>query len=140
MLQIDGHYVTTQCFLVENVNTCYLSVKRGKFQTTFFFFEEDWPWANICALIPLLYMWDAYHSMAWQVVHRSSSKIWDGEPWGHPCRACKLNHYTNGPALCFQSRFVFACCPESQTLRRQDCSRERVYSQGSHVRKRGHEP
>ena len=28
------------------------------------FAEEDWPWANICAHLPLLYMWDAYHSMA----------------------------------------------------------------------------
>ena len=23
------------------------------------FAEEDWPWANICAHLPLLYMWDA---------------------------------------------------------------------------------
>ena len=28
------------------------------------FAEEDWPWANICAHLPLLYTWDAYHSMA----------------------------------------------------------------------------
>ena len=34
------------------------------------FAEEDWPWANIRAHIPLLYMWDACHSMAWQAVHR----------------------------------------------------------------------
>ena len=32
--------------------------------------EEDWPCANICANLPLLYMWDAYHSMACQVVPR----------------------------------------------------------------------
>ena len=30
--------------------------------------EEDWPWANIHAHLPLLYMWDACHSMACQVV------------------------------------------------------------------------
>ena len=32
------------------------------------FSEEDWPWANICAHLPLLYMWDACHSMACRVV------------------------------------------------------------------------
>ena len=32
------------------------------------FAEEDWPWANIHAHLPLLYMRDAYHSMAWQAV------------------------------------------------------------------------
>ena len=30
--------------------------------------EEDWLWANIRAHLPLLYMWDAYHSMACQAV------------------------------------------------------------------------
>ena len=29
------------------------------------FAEEDWPWANICTHLPLLYMWDACHSIAW---------------------------------------------------------------------------
>ena len=29
------------------------------------FAEEDWPWANIGAHLPLLYMWNAFHSMAW---------------------------------------------------------------------------
>ena len=28
------------------------------------FAEEDWPWANIYAHLPLLYTWDAYHSMS----------------------------------------------------------------------------
>ena len=32
------------------------------------FAEEDWPWANICAHLPLLYMWDAYHIMAYQAM------------------------------------------------------------------------
>ena len=32
------------------------------------FAEEDWPWANICAHLPLLYMWDAYYSMACQAM------------------------------------------------------------------------
>ena len=34
------------------------------------FAEEDWPWANIHVHFPLLYMWDAYHSMVCQVVPR----------------------------------------------------------------------
>ena len=32
------------------------------------FAEEDWPWADIHPHLPLLYMWDPYHSMAWQAV------------------------------------------------------------------------
>ena len=28
------------------------------------FAEEQWPWANVHAHLPLLYMWDTYHSMA----------------------------------------------------------------------------
>ena len=32
------------------------------------FAEEAWPWANIHAHLPLVYMWDAYHSMACQAV------------------------------------------------------------------------
>ena len=28
-----------------------------------FFAEEDWPWANICAHLPLLFIWDA--ATAW---------------------------------------------------------------------------
>ena len=32
------------------------------------FAEEDWPWANNRAHLPLLYMWDACHSMACQAV------------------------------------------------------------------------
>ena len=31
--------------------------------------EEDWPCANIHAQLPLLYTWDAYHSMACQECH-----------------------------------------------------------------------
>ena len=45
------------------------------------FVEEDWPWANILVHLPLLYMWDAYHSMAWQAVHRLAPRIQTSEPW-----------------------------------------------------------
>ena len=42
--------------------------------------EEDWPWANIHAHLPLLYMWDACHSMAWQAVRRSPPGLQTSEP------------------------------------------------------------
>ena len=44
------------------------------------FAEGDWPWAYIRAHLPLLYMWDACLSVAWQAVHRSTPGIWTGEP------------------------------------------------------------
>ena len=51
------------------------------------FAEEDCAWANIRAHLPLLYTWDTYHSMAWQVVHRSAPRIQTGEP-----QAAKAEH------------------------------------------------
>ena len=51
------------------------------------FAEVDWPWANIRAHLPLLYMWDACHSMAWWAVHRSTPKIRTSQ-----CRATKAEH------------------------------------------------
>ena len=47
------------------------------------FAEEDWPWANIRAHLPLLYMWDAYRSMACQAVpcpHQGSEPANPGLP------------------------------------------------------------
>ena len=32
------------------------------------FAEEAWPWANVHAHLPLLYTWEAYHTMVCQVV------------------------------------------------------------------------
>ena len=54
-------------------------------------FEEDCPWANICANIPLFCMW------AWWVMCRSVPRIWTYEPW---CQsgARELNYYTTRPA------------------------------------------
>ena len=42
--------------------------------------EEDWPWANICAHLALLYMWDAYHSMALTSSDISTPEIWTSDP------------------------------------------------------------
>ena len=49
----------------------------------FHFAKEDWPWANICAHLPLLYMWDTCHSMAWRAVlgpHPGSEPANPGPP------------------------------------------------------------
>ena len=43
------------------------------------FAEEDWAWADICAHLPLLYVWDACHSMACQGVRRSAPGIQTGK-------------------------------------------------------------
>ena len=44
------------------------------------FAEEDGPWANIHAPLPLLYIWDGCHSMAWQAVRTSAPRIGASEP------------------------------------------------------------
>ena len=47
------------------------------------FAEEEWPWANIHAHLPLLYTWDAYHSMTWQAgpcPHPGSKPVNPGPP------------------------------------------------------------
>ena len=41
--------------------------------------EEDWPWANICASLPLFCMWDI-HSMASWAVRRSAPGLWTCKP------------------------------------------------------------
>ena len=51
------------------------------------FAEEDGSWANICAHLPLLYMWDACHNMTWQTVCKSAPGIWTSDP-----RATKAEH------------------------------------------------
>ena len=62
------------------------------------FAEEDWPSANIHAHLPLLYMWDACHSMACQAV---PCPYLDPNRWtqGRWSRMCKLNRCATGPAL-----------------------------------------
>ena len=60
------------------------------------FAEEDWPWANIHAHLPLLYMWDACHSMAWWAVRRSAPGIQTSEP--QAAEAENTNLTTTPPA------------------------------------------
>ena len=54
------------------------------------FAEEDWPRANIRARLPLLYMWDACHSMACQVVRRSTPRIRSGKPLAAKAKCVNL--------------------------------------------------
>ena len=51
-----------------------------------FFGEEDWPWANICAILPLVCMGDATTAWADEVC-RSVPRIWTHKPW-----AAKVEH------------------------------------------------
>ena len=44
------------------------------------FAEEDWPGANIRAHLPLLYTWDAYHSMAFAKRCHVHTGIRTGKP------------------------------------------------------------
>ena len=62
------------------------------------FAEEAWPWANIRAHLPLLYMWDTYHSMACQAV--PCLHLWSEptNPGLLRSRTCALNHCATGPA------------------------------------------
>ena len=62
------------------------------------FAEEDWPWSNIHAHLPLFYMQDAYHSMACQVIpclHLGSEAANPGS-WN---RTCKINRCASRSAL-----------------------------------------
>ena len=60
------------------------------------FAEEDWPWANIHAHLPQLYMWNPYHSMACQAVpclHPGSEPVKPGLPRRG---MCALNRCATG--------------------------------------------
>ena len=63
------------------------------------FAEEDWPWANVHAHLPLLYMWDACHSMAWQAVHRSADRIQTGKPLAAEAECVSLTAAPPGQSL-----------------------------------------
>ena len=67
------------------------------FVFVFFFGEEDCPWANIPANLPLLCMWVAATAC---LDERCTSLHLGCEPVipSHQCTACKLNHYAIGLA------------------------------------------
>ena len=77
------------------------------------FAEEHWPWANVRAHLPLLYMWDAYHSMACQAV---------------PCLHPGSEPANPGPprsGMCVLNRFATWLAPKVGSLRLQ-CSSQKV--------------
>ena len=59
--------------------------------------EKYWPWANIRAHLPLLYMWDAHHSMAAKWCHVHTQDL-NQRMLGHRSGTCALNHCATGPA------------------------------------------
>ena len=61
------------------------------------FAEEDWPWANIHAHLPLLYTWDAYHSMACQAVPGPYPGPEPTNPRPPRSGTCQLNRCTTKP-------------------------------------------
>ena len=62
-----------------------------------FFAEEDWPWANTHAHLPLLCMWDAYHSMACQAVPCPHLRSEPANPGPPRSGTSALNHCATGP-------------------------------------------
>ena len=82
-----------------NTLLAFMFLRKLSPQLTFanppLFSEENWPWANNCARLPLLYMWDACHGMAWQAMRRSVPRIKTSEPEAEPC---ELNCSTTRPA------------------------------------------
>ena len=62
------------------------------------FYEEGWPWANICAQPPLFCIWDACHSMASWAVCRSTPDLNQGTV-GHRSGVRELDRHATGPAL-----------------------------------------
>ena len=76
-----------------------------RFLFYFIFDEEDWPWANICASLPLFYMWDTTTiSMAWWVVCRSAPRIWTCKPWA---TEAEHTNSTTAPPGCPSVDFYF---------------------------------
>ena len=61
--------------------------------------EEDWPWANIHAHLPLLYTWDAYHSMALPSSAMSTPRIWTGKPLATKAECASLTAAPPGRPL-----------------------------------------
>ena len=71
-------------------------------QTSFFIYlliDEDWPWADICASLPLFCMWGA--TTAWLDEWCVDVCALDPNLWTLGCwsRACELNHCATGLAL-----------------------------------------
>ena len=67
-----------------------------------FFGEEEWPWANVCAHLPLFCM--LVTATAWlDEWCRSVPRIWTCEPWATEAEHTEFNHYATRlvPALSY---------------------------------------
>ena len=101
----DGNSICTflrKCHVVfQNLNMILSSQQQHtrvpKSVFNFFFAVEDWLWANIRAHLPLLYMWDACHSMACQAVPCLHPGSKPATP-GHQSGMCELNRCTTRQA------------------------------------------
>ena len=79
------------------------------------FAEEAWPWANIRAHLPLLYMWDTYHSMFTKWC-RVRTRDPNRQTPGHWSGTCSLNHCATRPAsyFCLFNHFITFSLPLPQ--------------------------
>ena len=59
------------------------------------FAEEDWPWADIHAHLPLIYTWDACHSMAF--AKRCYVLTQDPNQWTSGCQEAERPNLTDAP-------------------------------------------
>ena len=66
-----------------------------------FLLKEGCHWANICAHLPLFYMWDPCHSMAWWAVCWSMPRIRTCKPWAAKAEHTNLITTPTGLALLF---------------------------------------
>ena len=74
--------------------------------------EQDWPWADIHAHLPLLYMWDACHSMVCQAVpclHLGSKLANPGLPKWNVC-TWLLRHWAGPPRFSFFFSLTVMLC------------------------------
>ena len=77
VLKLDSYFIYLFIFFLRKISPELRSANTPLFA------EEDWPWANIRAHLPLFYMWDTCHSMAFWVVpcpHLGSEKANPGPP------------------------------------------------------------
>ena len=109
------NYPINSLFHVANVNFILFLRKISPELTATnspLFTEQDWPWANIHAHPPLLYMWDTYHSIASKRYHVRTQDLNRWTP-GHRIETYALNHCATGPAP--KSNFNFSF--HSQAMR-----------------------
>ena len=71
------------------------------------FAEEDWPWANIHAHLPLLYTWDTRHSMAFAKQCHVHTRDLNRQTPGH--QKAKRANLTAAPPDQPQNLFLKSC-------------------------------